>query len=171
MKHPENKTKLNLGCGPTKKEGYIGVDKVELPAVDIVHDLDTYPYPFESNSVDEVYCSHILEHLDDFNKTMEELWRICKPNALIIIKGPYFKSQYAFRDPTHKHFFTEKSLRYFDDSHVFSHYSSARFEVLETKLIPPLGRRRLIPFKKILNNFLWNMFDEIEFKLRVSKSK
>jgi predicted SAM-dependent methyltransferase len=38
--------KVNLGCGPNENPGYIGVDKVKLPTVDIVHDLDVYPYPF-----------------------------------------------------------------------------------------------------------------------------
>jgi ubiquinone/menaquinone biosynthesis C-methylase UbiE len=161
--------KLNLGCGPTKKEGFIGVDKVKLPTVDIVHDLDVYPYPFEDNSVDEIYCSHILEHLTDFNKTMEELWRICKPNALITIRGPYYKSHYAFGDATHKHFFTEQSFIYFSDSHPFSFYSPARLEVLEVKLIAH-GLKWFFPFKGILNNFMWNIFDEIWFELRVNKN-
>jgi len=160
--------KLNLGCGPIKKEGYIGVDKVKLPTVDIVHDLDVYPYPFEDNLVDEICCSHILEHLTDFNKTMEELWRICKPDAAIAIRGPYYKCHYAFGDATHKHFFTEQSFIYFSDSHPFNYYSFARFEVTKIRLITH-GFKHFIPFKKILNLFLWNIFEEIEFKLKVNK--
>jgi len=66
--------KVNLGCGPNKARGDIEGDKIKLPTVDIVHDLDVYPYPFGENSVDEVICSHILEHLKDFTRAMEELY-------------------------------------------------------------------------------------------------
>jgi predicted SAM-dependent methyltransferase len=59
--------KLNLGCGPSKKEKVIlGYIKQKLPSVDIVYDLDVFPYLFENTLVDEVYCSHILEHVADF---------------------------------------------------------------------------------------------------------
>jgi ubiquinone/menaquinone biosynthesis C-methylase UbiE len=161
--------KLNLGCGPNKEAGYIGVDKVKLPTVDIVHNLDVYPYPFEDNSVDEVICSHILEHLEDLNKTMEELYRICKPNALVKVRGPYYKSHYAFGDATHKHFFTEQSFIYFDSSHPFSYYTTARFEVVKIRLVTH-GKRIFLPLKWLLNLFLWNIFDEIWFELRVNKN-
>jgi ubiquinone/menaquinone biosynthesis C-methylase UbiE len=162
-------TKLDLGCGPHKEEGYTGVDKVMLPTVDIVHDLDIYPYPFEDNSVDEVICSHILEHLVDFNKTMEELYRICKPNALVKVRGPYYKSHYAFGDATHKHFFTEQSFIYFDSSHPFSYYTTARFEIVKIRLVTH-GKRRFLPLNGFLNIFLWNIFDEIWFELKVDKN-
>jgi 2-polyprenyl-3-methyl-5-hydroxy-6-metoxy-1,4-benzoquinol methylase len=158
-----------LGCGPHKAPRYIGVDKVKLPTVDIVHDLDIYPYPFEDNSVDEVICSHVLEHLEDVNKTMEELHRICKPNALIRVRAPYYKSHYAFGDATHKHFFTEQSFIYFDSSHPFSYYTTARFEVVKIRLVTH-GKRIFLPLKRLLNLFLWNIFDEIWFELRVNKN-
>jgi ubiquinone/menaquinone biosynthesis C-methylase UbiE len=162
-------TRLNLGCGPNKEAGYIGVDKVKLPTVDVVHNLDIYPYPFEDNSADEVICSHILEHLEDLNKTMEELYRICKPNALVKVRAPYYKSHYAFGDATHKHFFTEQSFIYFDSSHPFAYYTTARFEVVKIRLVTH-GKRRFLPLKRFLNLFLWNIFDEIWFELRVNKN-
>lgn len=161
--------KLNLVCGPDKKEGYIGVDKIKAPTVDIVHDLNSYPYPFEDNSVDEVYCSHVLEHLDDFIKTMEELWRICKPGALIIVKGPYYKHKLAYGDPTHKHFFTEHTFDVFSDRHpLHVFYTHAKFKIREIKL-KSARKLRFLPFKSFLNTFLWNIFSEIEFKLIVEK--
>lgn len=163
--------KLNLGCGPDKKEGYIGIDRTALPTVAVVHDLDVYPYPFEDNSVDEVYCSHILEHLVDFNKTMEELWRICKPNALIAVKGPYYKHQLAYGDPTHKHFFTERTFDVFSDIHpLSSFYSHARFKILKRKLVPEI-RMTFLPFKSFFNFFLWNIIKEVEFQLIVNKDQ
>lgn len=63
---PPKRVCLDLGCGQSKREGFLGVDKYPAPGVDIVHDLFTqYPWPFESGSVDEAHSSHNLEHLDD----------------------------------------------------------------------------------------------------------
>lgn len=58
-----DKTKIDLACGNNKKEGYFGVDIVNVPGVDLVHDLNVYPYPFEDNSVEKINCSHYMEHI------------------------------------------------------------------------------------------------------------
>ena len=51
---------LDLGCGTAKAKNAIGVDKFLLPGVDVVAELDKYPYPFTDNIFDEVITS--LEH-------------------------------------------------------------------------------------------------------------
>ena len=43
---------LDLGCGPIKLNGAIGLDNVALPNVDIVHDLLNFPYPIDNESFD-----------------------------------------------------------------------------------------------------------------------
>ena len=59
-----NKSRLDLACGDNKvSEDFCGVDVVDIPGVDIVHDLTVYPWPFEDNSVEEIYCSHYIEHI------------------------------------------------------------------------------------------------------------
>ncbi len=68
--------KLNLGCGKDIKEGYINLDKWALGEVDVVHNLNLFPYPFKDNIFDEILCSHLLEHVNDLIKVMEELHRM-----------------------------------------------------------------------------------------------
>lgn len=98
-----NIMKLNLGCSSDVKEEYVNIDICNPWGLDIiVHDLNKTPYPFEDNTFDEVYASHIIEHLNDFHKTIIELHRICKPHAKIIIKAPFFASTKYFGDPSHK---------------------------------------------------------------------
>ena len=47
--------KINLGSGDAPLDGYVNVDvKPHAPKADIVHDLDCYPWPFESDSADEI---------------------------------------------------------------------------------------------------------------------
>ena len=170
--------KLNLGCGENSYEGYINVDKSKLSGVDFIWDLEKTPLPFKTNSVSEIKCEHILEHIENFIPLIEELHRICKQGAIIKISGPYYKYEAAYRDPTHVRFFTEHSFDYFQEGVKFSHYSKARFKVKKMELknhffsdVKNLHKKiiKFIPFKRILNHFLWNMFSEINYELEVVK--
>lgn len=58
-----DKTKIDLACGDNKKEGYFGIDIADTSKVDLVHDLNIYPWPVESNSVEKINCSHYIEHI------------------------------------------------------------------------------------------------------------
>ena len=84
---------LNLGCGNKILEGYTNVDKYDYYNCDVVHDLETFPYPFEDNSVDNILLCHVLEHIGQdpeiFNNILTELYRICKPEASIDIIVPH----------------------------------------------------------------------------------
>jgi hypothetical protein len=95
--------KLNLGCGETHLDGYINVDKYGEP--DLRHDLETFPWPWDDNSVSEVCMSHVLEHLGetvkDYKRIMQELYRVCEPNAKIEIAVPHHRHDNFHSDPTH----------------------------------------------------------------------
>jgi SAM-dependent methyltransferase len=106
--------KLNLGAGGKPIDGYINVDKnPAAPKVGIVHDLDQYPWPFRMESFDEVIASHCLEHLIDHNSAMKEIHRILKIGGMAKITVPHFTWQYAFHDPTHRHFFGYHTFFYY----------------------------------------------------------
>jgi len=84
--------KLNLGCGQWIIPGYINQDVIDLPGVDMVFDLDKFPYPFEDSTFDEIYSAHVLEHVQDLGEVMQELTRICKPGSDIKVVVPYFSN-------------------------------------------------------------------------------
>lgn len=105
--------KLNIGCGNEIKKGYINLDFVRQPGVNVVHDLHKFPWPFKDNSFDEVYASHVLEHVDDLIATMKEIHRICKNRAKIFIRGPHFSCGVTYRDPTHRRGFSYFTFEYF----------------------------------------------------------
>lgn len=105
--------RLNLGCGKEIKKDYINIDFVKIDGVDVVHDLNNTPYPFKKDEFDEIYASHILEHLNDLVKTMKELKRISRPGARIIIRAPHFSCGVSYRDPTHKRLFSYFTFDYF----------------------------------------------------------
>jgi len=80
---------LNLGCGELAKKGWINLDIDKAPNVDVVWDLNKRPYPFEDNSIDEIYSSCVLEHLKNLGIFAEECFRILKPGGKIRIKCDY----------------------------------------------------------------------------------
>ena len=90
--------KINLGCGEKKLEGYVNVDVCGNP--DVCADLSVYPWPFESDSADEVFSEHFLEHVKDFEAAILEMHRILKPEGVLHFKVPHFKSPYF---PWHVH--------------------------------------------------------------------
>lgn len=56
----------------------------------IVHNLTILPYPFESNSVDKVYCNHAIEHLTQpqAQRLIREVMRILKPGGIFHVETP-----------------------------------------------------------------------------------
>lgn len=124
--------KLDLGCGSSKQTDFTGVDCLKLPGVDIVHNLNEFPYPFADSTVSEVRLDQVLEHLFEPLQVMEEVYRICCNGAYVMVGVPYFRSYYAVIDPTHRNFFSSQWFNYFDPHHPFYQkyqYTSAQFRV------------------------------------------
>lgn len=103
---------VDLGCDIHKPEGFIGVDIVPADHVDVVADLNQR-FPFPDSSVDVVRAYDLIEHLSDRIHTMNEIWRICKPGALVDIRVPSTDGRGAFQDPTHISFWNINSFRYY----------------------------------------------------------
>jgi predicted SAM-dependent methyltransferase len=97
--------KLNLGCGKRPQANYINVDKESLPGVDVVHNLEQFPWPWGYNVAEEILMAHSLEHMGQDTKTflriMVELYRILKPDGKLTIKVPHPRSDGYMSDPTH----------------------------------------------------------------------
>jgi SAM-dependent methyltransferase len=123
---------LNLGCNRSKIPGSIGVDVLPHKGfVDVVHDLNKYPYPFKDNYADEIHFYHVLEHLDDSIKAIEEIHRVLKPGGIVYLRVPHFSSLYAWGDIEHKKAFSIYSFDIFDASRDYKNwgYSKARFKI------------------------------------------
>ena len=106
--------RVDIGCGQNKKEGFIGVDIADIEGVDIVHDLNIYPYPIKDNSVSEIFISHYIEHTHDIMKFMHELHRILKVGGRVDIIAPYYNSVRCWQDPTHRWAISEASFYYYN---------------------------------------------------------
>ena len=144
---------LELGCGPQKRPGAIALDISPHSAADVICDLDIQPYPFRDSIFDEIVCEHVLEHLKDLVRVMEELHRIARPGALVKVFAPYFSSIFYYRDPTHRCFFSAHTFDYFVPGtpvHSFR-YSSAEFaqRTVEFPITPGAGPLKILMFRLI----------------------
>ena len=105
------KRTLDLGCGSNKRAGAIGADITRGSAADVIVNLEQFFYPFKDNTFDHIVFSHVIEHLTDIPRAMEEIWRISSPNACLEGVTPHFSSSASYTDPTHRH---HLSYRTFD---------------------------------------------------------
>ena len=96
--------KIDIGCGPNKAEGFVGLDSREFPGVDHVVRVGVDPLPFEDSSVDEARASHFVEHLTGEQRIqfVNELHRVLKPGAKAQIIVPHWASSRAYGDLTHQ---------------------------------------------------------------------
>jgi hypothetical protein len=150
--------RLNLGSGLRKRDGFYGVDHVDLPKLDILADLNEPLGDLPDNSVDEIYCRHVLEHIPRLLELMAELHRITRAGGRIEIVVPHFSNPYGYSDPTHVRFFGLYSFYYFCDladqpsRKVPEFYVPQRFTVesvhcrlMAQSIIEKLSRRLLQP--------------------------
>jgi predicted SAM-dependent methyltransferase len=175
-----NKVKIDVACGNNKKDGFLGIDIANTPSVDIVHDLNQYLWPIESNTVDEIYCSHYVEHIphnvnngnsqDGLIQFMNELYRIMKPGATAIITAPYYTSIRAFGDPTHVRFICDWTFNYYDqdwlEANKLAHYGiTANFKNTISYYVT---NEMILKSEEVRNNAFkkdWNVIDDIIVEL------
>jgi hypothetical protein len=179
--------KLNLGSGNNYLEGYVNVDDNIHVKADVVHDLNSYPYPFGADEFEEILADHVIEHLDDPLDFLQESYRISKDGAKTIIKCPHFSCNWLH--PRHKSAISTKLFDFLDKNNS-EYYQRADFAVekiiLKWLRNTNLGKRKnlLIKFLNFIINFLanWNIafaeriwcywvggFEEIIFEARAKK--
>ncbi len=126
---------LNLGCGKVRIPGSIGVDRVPIESfVDVVHDLDLVPYPFEDNSVNEIHFYHVLEHLQEPVRKLEEIYRILMPGGILHMRVPHFSSMGAFTDITHVRPFGYLSFDCLNPKDYQHFYTNAKFSIVKKEI-------------------------------------
>ena len=127
--HPRFKKQSNLN--------YLTGD-LESPIADLHFDL--HNIPLEENRFDVVFCNHVLEHVEDANQCMQELFRVMKPGGWGIFQVPQdFSREKTYEDPTitspeerEKHFWQKDHVRLFGKDYP-DWLRKAGFEVDEYK--------------------------------------
>ena len=177
--------RLNVGSGRRRIPGFLSVDDNPTAGhVDVVHDLNVFPWPFADSSVSDVIMDHALEHLDDTIRVIQELYRICANQARLHIMVPHLSC--AWSHPGHRRAIGVGLFDHFDQRWD-EHYGQCRFDVESIRLhwIRPRYQRSgwrsaiVAPIDGLANlnprlcQRLWcywvGGFEEIEFHVRVTK--
>ncbi len=142
---------LDVGCGINKYPGSIGLDRNPKTRADVIADLDQFPFPFADSTFREVRAMHVIEHVADVIRTMEEFHRLLAHGGQVVILTPHYTDFSSFCDPTHRWHLNSFSLRYFgDDNAGFGYYSSARFREISTR-VKLLALWRYLGFEFLVN--------------------
>jgi hypothetical protein len=127
--------RLNLGSGRRRLPGYYNVDRLALPGVDILADLEAPLSDLPDNSVAAIYCRHTLEHVTRLLELLGELHRVTQADGHLEVIVPHFSNPYSYSDPTHVRLFGLYSFFYLADDHdqprrkVPNFYAPQRFRV------------------------------------------
>jgi len=117
--------RLNLGCGINKLEGFVNIDQFQdiefqgkHTSPDLVADV-TGGLPYDYDSVDEIYCGHLLEHMDwNVGQIALRYWlSLLKPGGIIGITVPNFDilAERYLADPT------PLAMREMNEFYIFSY--------------------------------------------------
>lgn len=141
--------KISLGAGLELEDtnaGWVNVDLVDLPGIQVVHNLMDFPYPFADNTADYIKAKDLIEHLANYTPDnrpsvlafVEECHRILKPGGILWIQTPSWDAEFMWIDPTHVRGFDIRSFDFFDPDTDFGRstgfYSPVKFKVTAEKL-------------------------------------
>lgn len=104
--------KLNLGSGPVPIHGMLNVDNEPFFKPDQIVDLSVFPWPWESDTVDAVLASHVIEHIPEWQKFFSECVRILKPGGTLRIVVPHFNDIESMTEDGHLHVFSLMTFKH-----------------------------------------------------------
>lgn len=177
------KTILDLGGGNRPNpESTLVVDSYNTPKDKFKRykwNLNKFPYPFKNNSFDVVFCSHVLEHLQDPVKVLEEMYRIAKKEIIVLV--PHYSSHACHNHITHVNYFGAGSFDTFpEDFNPDTHGSSKKWKgKMKIKLhysnhrkwlkwigylVDPIINLRPVTFERYFLPLCWGGIDEVEMR-------
>ncbi len=183
---PAQLVRLDLGAGETPREGYEGVD-LHAPSAKHKVDLWKFPWPWADDSVDEIHCSHFIEHLpmeyvkdgphagkDLFCAFFDECFRILKKDGKMSLIWPALQSVRAFQDPTHRRFIPAETMLYLNAEwrkiNKLEHYGATcnfGFNVVPSTSQAETVRHQTVQANRTRE--LWNVAQDFHAMLSVIK--
>jgi len=114
---------LDVGCGISTVLHYVPGERFGIdPLADEYKKIYSYPegitpvcavserIPFNEDFFDVVFCTNVLDHVDDPEKTVDEVLRVLRPGGYFVLTVEVFPRKIT-RDPAHPHLFMEEDAR------------------------------------------------------------
>jgi len=148
--------KLNLGSGDKPLDGYINIDLPEI-------DLEEAKLPYDDNVVDEVYMRHVLEHINNRENLVREIYRVLKPNGMFVCILPVNSSNISHKSYRH---FKSYFNTFTTDAPEYKSLKSGYFVVERFSI-------GLSPFKGVVYKFIewFRSLFAAEYKWEMKKIK
>lgn len=176
--------KLDLGAGQNPTPGFKSVDYTG----DVDYTVDLFAgkrWPWKTNTVDEVVANHLVEHIPHYRPDykgrdgwwvfMDELYRVCKPDAKVVFTHPQAQNQRAFWDPTHTRYIVPQTWYYLDrtwrESQGLDHYcGTCDFEVvvINAAIADSLAQRHH-EAQTFGRNHYWDALGDLYVELKARK--
>jgi SAM-dependent methyltransferase len=148
---------LDIGSGnsPYRRylniEKYISIDKKETQAVSYKKnehcvEADVKKLPFDDNYADTVLLNQVLEHIDEHENALDEIYRVLKNRGIFVISVPFIYHMHA--EPNDYFRFSEYGLRYLLKKH--------NFEIVQFYYLGFFGTALV----SIWNSFLWQVWNK-----------
>lgn len=121
--------KLEIGSGPDESrtsQGYIGIDILDR-GQPIIWDIEQ-GLPFPNSSISEIFCKHVLEHLEDPLGLLNEFHRVLNKDGFAHIIVPHIDHPAAF-EFTHTHFFREETFKYLARGELMDLYGTKPWQI------------------------------------------
>ena len=138
---------------------YITAD-IESPLAKLK--MDIHDIPLEDNSIDVIFCNHVLEHVRDDIQALNEMKRVLKPGGWAILQIPFF---YPLKEQTYEDASItdpkEREKAFGQDDHVRMYgkdygerLASVGFEVTADEFVQTLPiqivKRHALPAQEII---------------------
>ena len=161
--------KLNFGCGFDLKKGYENVDIQKNKLIDKSFDFDIFPYPYEDNTFDYVWCKSVFAYVTNPKKVLLELRRICKPNAKIEIYCAYWNNIGTYNVLVSKRGFNKQCFKHLESTD-YEYNGMDDFKILKLEELPTKFGR-IIPrvFREQLSKFICGITATVHVVLEVNK--
>lgn len=127
--------RLYLGAGQKRLRGYAHVDIASTEGIDVVHDLNCHPWPWDNDSIDVIVAEDVVEHLEiDVVQFCNEAWRVLHAGGELFIRTPHHQGDSSWIDPTHRWHLNEQAFHYLDpETHwgkLYPHYTDRKWRIL-----------------------------------------
>lgn len=118
-----------LGCGSSRVKKLSRPDRAEWSGLvtldfagdhnpDVIHDIASFPLPFDNDCADEIHAYEVMEHVGQqgdwrfFFDQWSDIWRILKPGGVFFGTSPHHSSPWAWGDPGHTRIVGAEQLTY-----------------------------------------------------------
>lgn len=152
---------LDIGCGQSPYKFLLNKEQTRYYGIDIIeaaefgyHNPDITAFdgkniPFADDTFDGVICTEVLEHVQDFQYLIDEIYRTSKKDAEIIVTVPW-------------------SARYHYIPHDYFRYTPSSLKTMFSKFsnvnVQPRGNDISVICSKIIVLFFRNFFPKEKWK-------